>query len=75
MGLRSKTVSAVGALAGLALFSQAPEFAQQYRQRIGGAVDELRIVVADFDRDAATSQMTRDEALDELTGSGEPGLA
>ncbi len=72
MGLRSKTVSVAGALAGLALFSQAPEFTQQYRQRIGGAVDELKVVVADFDRDAAASQMTREEALGELTTSADP---
>ncbi|MBB3444674.1 hypothetical protein FHT93_004547 [Rhizobium sp. BK379] len=39
-------ILAVG-LAGGTLFSQAPEFAQQYRQRIGGAVDELRIIVDD----------------------------
>lgn len=72
MGLRSKSVSAVGLFAGLALFSQAPEFAQQYRQRIGGAVDELKVVVADFDRDAAASQMTRDEALGKLAASQDP---
>lgn len=69
MGLRSKTVTIASALAGLAVFSQAPEFAQQYRQRIGGAVDELKTVVVDFDKDAANSQMSRDEALNKLTGS------
>ena len=44
--------------------SQLPEFAQQYRQRIGGAIDELGRVVAEFDRDASTSGLTRAQALD-----------
>ena len=69
MGLRSKTVTIASALAGLAVFSQAPEFAQQYRQRIGGAVDELKTVVVDFDKDAANSEMSRIEALAKLETS------
>lgn len=69
MGIRSKTVTIASAMAGLAVFSQAPEFAQQYRQRIGGAVDELKMVVVEFDKDASGSQMSRQEALNELTGS------
>jgi len=43
----------LGILGGLALgltLSQFPEYAQQYVQRLGGAVDELRIIVEDFDR-------------------------
>lgn len=31
------------------LFSQAPEFAQQYRQRLGGAIDELTTSIQSFD--------------------------
>jgi hypothetical protein len=71
MGLRTKTVTIASALAGLAVFSQAPEFAQQYRQRIGGAVDELKTVVSDFDNDASVSQLSRDQALDKLLRSNE----
>jgi hypothetical protein len=54
-------------LGGLALglcFSQFPEYAQQYEQRLGGAVDELRAVVADFDRDAARNGLSRQQALE-----------
>jgi hypothetical protein len=43
--------------------SQAPEFAQQYAQRLGGAVDELRTVVRDFDADAARSGLSREDGL------------
>ena len=59
----ARVLTLAGALAGGAVVSQAPEFAQQYRQRIGGALQELDAVVADFDKDAAASQMTREEAL------------
>ena len=37
------------------LLSQAPEFAQQYRQRLGGAVDELARIITQFDEDSARS--------------------
>lgn len=52
-------VSLTGGLAA----SQAPELAQQYRQRLGGALDEITQVVADFDADAAQNGLRRDEAL------------
>ena len=51
------------AVSGGVLTSQSPEFAQQYRQRLGGAVDELARVVSNFERDAARSNMTVEEAL------------
>ena len=69
MGLISKIATGLFAAAGLAVFSQAPEFAQQYRQRLAGSVEELRIVVSDFDRDAANSSLSRNQALQELLGS------
>lgn len=50
-------------VAGALAFSQAPEFSQQYRQRLGGALDELARVVVDFDADAAKNGLTREEAL------------
>ncbi len=43
--------------------SQAPEYAQQYRQRLGGALDELRAVIKDFDHDAQAHGLSRDDAL------------
>lgn len=45
------------------LFSQAPELSQQYRQRLGGAVDELTIRIQDFDVHANHSGLDRQEAL------------
>jgi Protein of unknown function (DUF2937) len=43
--------------------SQAPEFAQQYSQRLGGAVDELRAVVEGFDADARRNGLSRENGL------------
>ena len=56
---------------GAALFSQAPEFAQQYRQRLGGALDELRSVARDFERDAQAANLTAEAALARMTGSAD----
>lgn len=71
MGITSKTVTIATAFAGLAAVSQAPEYAQQYRQRIGGAIDELRVVVNDFDRDASASGLDRDQAIEQMRRSAE----
>ncbi|MCG6859414.1 MAG: DUF2937 family protein [Salaquimonas sp.] len=67
----SKGMTGASAAIGLALFSQAPEFAQQYRQRLGGAVEELRAVVADFDRDAQASSMSRAQALEAMAAASQ----
>ncbi|MEM7567581.1 MAG: DUF2937 family protein, partial [Pseudomonadota bacterium] len=53
----------IGLIGGL-LTSQAPEFAQQYRQRLNGALDELARIVARFDADAAAEGLGRQEALE-----------
>jgi hypothetical protein len=63
MGAVRQAMIFTAALAGGIAMSQAPEFAQQYRQRIGGAIGELRQFVADFDDDASKSGLTRSEAL------------
>lgn len=49
--------------AGAAFASQAPEFAQQYRQRLNGALNELAAVVARFDRDARAEGLSVEDAL------------
>lgn len=71
MGIKSKLVTLVAGLVGLSSFSQAPEFAQQYKQRLGGAVQELGIVVGDFDTNAKNALLTRNDALKKLQGSSE----
>ena len=61
-------VGLFGALAG----SQLPEFAQQYRQRLGGAIDELHRVVDRFDSSAQTSGLSREQAITRLREQPEP---
>lgn len=53
-------------LLGAVAASQGPEFAQQYRQRLGGAIDELRRVVQQVDLDAEKAGRTRDQALERM---------
>lgn len=62
---------AIGLFGGLSA-SQLPEFAQQYRQRLGGAVDELRRVLTRFDDTAQGSGLSRDEAVRRLTQNTDP---
>jgi hypothetical protein len=49
--------------------SQVPEYAQQYRQRLGGAIDEINRILADFDADAAREAMTREQGADRLASN------
>ena len=71
MFLKALTLS--GGVLGAATLSQFPEFAQQYTQRLGGAVVELSRVVADYDADAAKIGLTRAEALVQQASGGEFG--
>lgn len=65
--LRALTLAA--GLSGAATLSQFPEFSQQYTQRLGGAVDALAQVVADFDTSAQAVGLSRDAALTQMQGS------
>lgn len=65
---------ALGLLGG-AIAAQGPEFAQQYAQRLGGALDELRRQVASLDADAAATGNTRDGAVDRLRGNADALVA
>ena len=65
----------LGGIALAALLSQFPEYAQQYTQRLGGAVDELRVITADFDRGALAAGLDREGALARYSASSDPFLA
>jgi hypothetical protein len=58
-----RSLSVIGGVVLAATLSQFPEYAQQYEQRLGGAVDELRIIVTEFELAATDFGLTRDEAL------------
>lgn len=56
------------------LFSQAPEFAQQYRQRLAGAIDELTTIIQTFDEQANHAGLDRQTALNVYGTSSESFL-
>jgi len=49
--------------------SQLPEYAQQYRQRLGGAIDELNALIERFDAEAAQSGMNEAQGITHLQQS------
>ena len=66
-----RLATAIGLLFAL-IGTQGPEFSQQYRQRLGGALDELKRVVATFNADAASRSITPVEAIARLEGNPDP---
>ena len=64
----------VGLICG-AIASQFPEYAQQYRQRLAGAVGELERIVVQFDADARDSGLNRAQALAAYQESGNDFLS
>jgi len=54
---------------GACVTSQAPEFTQQYQQRLAGQVDALTTVVKDFDASALEAGLGREDALSQMVGT------
>ena len=67
-----RTIALAAAVAAGVTTSQLPEIGQQYRQRLGGAVDALHRVVADFDADAERNGLDRQAALQEMAANPDP---
>ena len=61
---------AIGLLCAL-VGSQLPEFAQQYRQRLGGAIDELSRMIGEFDSEAAAQSMTQAQGIERLKNNAD----
>lgn len=53
------------------LAAQVPEYVQQYRQRLGGAIDELASVVSRFDSDSAQQGLTEAAGIDRLRSNAD----
>jgi Protein of unknown function (DUF2937) len=69
--LARRLALAIAVLAGL-IGSQGPEFAQQYRQRLGGALEELNRIVSEFDAEVRRQNLTRAEGLSLLERNDDP---
>lgn len=61
---------AIGLVCGL-VATQGPEFAQQYRQRLAGAIDELTRIVQQFETEAAEKSLTPPEAIGRLKANSD----
>lgn len=64
-----RTLALIAGLLGAGTLSQAPEFTQQYYQRLSGAVDALRPIALTFDLAARTQGLSREEALGKIGGN------
>ncbi len=63
--LARRFAAAVGLFTAL-VASQLPEYTQQYRQRLGGAIDELRAIVAEFDTESSRQSLSREQGIARL---------
>lgn len=56
---------------GTVLFSQIPEFMQQYLQRLGGHLDEARRQLEQFQHTAAQSGLTLEQLINQITANAD----
>jgi hypothetical protein len=70
-GLADRVLCVLGAV----LFSQGPEFMQQYLQRLGGHLDEARRQLALFQKTAREAGLSLEEFIQRTAASAEPSVA
>ena len=63
------------AVAGAVLFSQAPEFFQQYLQRLGGHLDEARRLLAQFEQTARQAGVSLDDFIRRTAANTDTAVA
>ncbi|HZZ19633.1 MAG TPA: DUF2937 family protein [Opitutaceae bacterium] len=61
-------------VAGAVLFSQAPEFMQQYLQRLEGHLDEARMAVGKFTDAATQAGMSLDQLVNSASQNPDPAM-
>jgi hypothetical protein len=62
-------------VAGAVLFSQGPEFMQQYLQRLGGHLDEARRHLAAFQKTADQAGLTLERFISQTAANADPAVA
>jgi len=75
LGAGESLLDRVLCVAGAVTFSQAPEFMQQYLQRLGGHLDEARRQVQQFKDSAEQSGLTLDRLITQTTGNSDAAVA
>src|SRR5580658_9093907 len=70
-GLFDRALCVIGAV----LFSQIPEFMQQYLQRLGGHLDEARRQLGQLREVAVQSNVTLDQLIANTSANADPAVA
>ena len=70
-GLLDRALCVIGTI----LFSQIPEFMQQYLQRLGGHLDEARRQLEQFQHTAAQSGLKLEQLISQTTATPDPAVA
>ena len=75
IGLSDGFIDRLLCVVGVIVFSQAPEFIQQYLQRLGGHLDEARRQLAQFRDVAAQSGLTLDRLIAQTSSNTDTAVA
>lgn len=75
LGAGDTLIDRVLCVGGAVLFSQVPEFMQQYLQRLGGHLDEARRHLAEFHRAAAQTGISLDQLIAKTARNADPAVA
>ncbi|MBC8035945.1 MAG: DUF2937 family protein [Rhizobiales bacterium] len=75
LGLFDTLIDRILCVAGAVLFSQGPEFMQQYLQRLGGHLDEARRHLATFEQTATQAGLTLDRFITQTGANADPAVA
>ncbi len=75
LGIFDRLIDRILCVLGAGLFSQAPEFMQQYLQRLGGHLDEARRQLGIFKDTASQAGVTLDQLVQRTGANSDPGIA
>ncbi|MSU45535.1 MAG: DUF2937 family protein [Lacunisphaera sp.] len=75
LGVFDSLIDRILCVLGAVLFSQGPEFMQQYLQRLGGHLDEVRRQLAIFQDTAAKAGVMLDHFIQQTGANPDPGVA
>ncbi|HKB57195.1 MAG TPA: DUF2937 family protein [Lacunisphaera sp.] len=75
LGIFDSLIDRILCVLGAVLFSQGPEFMQQYLQRLGGHLDEARRQLAAFQDTATNTGVTLDQFIHQTGANPDPGVA
>jgi hypothetical protein len=75
LGVFDSLIDRILCVVGAVLFSQGPEFMQQYLQRLGGHLDEARRLLATFQQTATQAGLTLDNFIVRTGANPDPAVA